>query len=74
MPLELSGITVGELIKALQKYDPDFEIYMGGLHFYRLKQCAEDIVHLEFNEVVYRDMQAGELQFQDTHKEVQKPK
>lgn len=50
-----SGITVGELKKQLGYYADEDELYMGGLTFYRLKRRGENLVQLEFNEVVYKD-------------------
>ncbi|ASD60039.1 hypothetical protein C3397_03650 [Enterobacter cloacae complex sp. ECNIH16] len=48
-------ITVGELLDRLQHYPRDTKISFSGLDFYRLKQRAENLIQVEFNQVVYRN-------------------
>ncbi len=59
-----AGITVGELILHLKAFSHDDELYMGGLHFHRLKRRGDHVVQLEFNEQVFRDKR-GELIAED---------
>ncbi|BBS11552.1 hypothetical protein WP5W18C01_16460 [Klebsiella aerogenes] len=48
-------ITVGELLDRLSSYPRDAKISFSGLDFYRLKQRGENLIQVEFNQVVYRD-------------------
>ncbi len=48
-------ITVGELLDRLKHYPRDTRISFSGLDFYRLKQRGENLIQVEFNQVVYRD-------------------
>lgn len=48
-------ITVGELQNQLNGYDPETEIYFGGLDFYRVKSRGPKNVQIEFNQLVYLD-------------------
>jgi len=50
-----AGITVGELIEQLRRFDEKDELFMGGLSFYRLKKRDDKLVQIEFNESVYFD-------------------
>jgi hypothetical protein len=59
-----SGITVGELRRQLAAFADDAELYLGGLHYFRLKQRGPNVVQLEFNEQVYRTAE-GELVVED---------
>ncbi|MBK7905398.1 MAG: hypothetical protein IPJ78_02435 [Gemmatimonadetes bacterium] len=52
---KLAGITVGALVELLRAFDPDCELTMGGLQFYRLKLRGEKLLQLEFAQQVYRD-------------------
>lgn len=54
--MEESRITVGALKKMLSAYPDDWDLYFGGLEFYRLKDRGNH-VQVEFNETVYRDDQ-----------------
>lgn len=51
----LAGITVGDLVEQLRKFDSDCELTMGGLQFYRLKLRGEKLLQVEFAQQVYRD-------------------
>ncbi|MDB4890269.1 MAG: hypothetical protein JWL61_2124 [Gemmatimonadetes bacterium] len=59
-----AGITVGDLVRQLSGFPQDAELYMGGLHFYRLKNRSDHLVQLEFQEQVYRDS-SGQLFAED---------
>ncbi|EKN3715740.1 hypothetical protein [Yersinia enterocolitica] len=52
-------ITVGELLDQLKGFDPDAELYFGGLDFYRPKlrshKKGHKIVQIEFNQTVSLD-------------------
>lgn len=48
-------LTVGELKKELEGYPDHYELYFGGLDFYRLKQRGPKLVQVEFNQTVYKD-------------------
>lgn len=48
-------ITVGELMDRLSSYPRDTKISFSGLDFYRLKRRGENLIQVEFNQVVYRD-------------------
>ncbi|ECC9580731.1 hypothetical protein ACK1DB_004356 [Salmonella enterica] len=48
-------ITVGILIDLLQSYPRDTLLDFSGLDFYRLKWRAENLVQIEFNQLVYRN-------------------
>jgi len=39
-----AGITVGELIEQLRRFDEKDELFMGGLSFYRLKKRDDKLV------------------------------
>lgn len=48
-------LTIGELKKHLEGYPDHYELYFGGLDFYRLKQRGPERVQMEFNQQVYTD-------------------
>lgn len=47
--------TVGELKKHLEIYPDDMELNFGGLDFYRVKMRGENILQIEFEQVVYKN-------------------
>jgi hypothetical protein len=49
------SITVGDFKEMLNAYDDDMWLDFSMLDFYRLKQRADDLVQVEFNQTVYRD-------------------
>jgi hypothetical protein len=49
------GLTVGEFKDMLSKFEDDAKLIAGGLTFYRLKIRGENLVQIEFNQVVYVD-------------------
>jgi len=49
-----AGITVADLRRQLDAFPGDAELFFGGLRFYRLKNRAEKLVQMEFDEQVYR--------------------
>lgn len=51
----MSEITVSDLIEGLRGFPGHHTVYFGGLDFYRLKNLGGDYVHVEFNQVVYKD-------------------
>lgn len=51
----LPTITVGQLREELQGYPDDYRLSFSGLTYYRLKQRADDLVQVEFNEGVHLD-------------------
>jgi hypothetical protein len=53
------SITVGTFKDMLNAYDDDMWLDFSTLDFYRLKQRADDLVQVEFNQSVYRDKQAN---------------
>ncbi|EAO8773990.1 hypothetical protein CDJ04_13925 [Salmonella enterica] len=50
-----NSITVGILLDLLQSYPRDAVLYFGGLDFYRLKWRDENLLQVEFNQLVYRN-------------------
>lgn len=58
MKREEPTMKVDDLIKELMPLKgKDFDITFSGLDFYRIKQRADKLVQLEFNEQVYLDSQ-----------------
>ncbi len=63
-------ISVGELVRMLARFSPNAKVIFGGdprgLEFYRVKhrgrstKTGEEVVQIEFNQLVYRDRK-GEL-------------
>jgi len=53
------SITVGTFKDMLNAYDDDTWLDFSTLDFYRLKQRADDLVQVEFNQSVYRDEQGN---------------
>ena len=62
-----SGITVGDLKRQLEVFDPKAWLIFGGggLDFYRLKRRGEDLVQVEFDQQIYRT-EEGELIVEDS--------
>jgi len=48
-------ISVGELKQHLSVYPDDFQLSFGGLTYYRLKTRDENLVLMEFDQLVYVD-------------------
>jgi hypothetical protein len=49
-----SSITVGELLEALKGEPKETKIrFQGGLSLYRLKRRGDDLIQIEFNELVF---------------------
>ncbi len=48
-------ITVGQLLEQLKHYPPETRLSFSGLDFYRLKWRGDDLVQVEFNQIVYRN-------------------
>ena len=46
-------ITKKRLLEELEQYPDDFRISFGGLKFFKAKLYGEDLIHIEFNELVY---------------------
>lgn len=57
-------ITVGELKKQLNLYSNDTEISFSGLDFYRLRKRGDNLVQVEFNQLIYKD-NAGKIIISD---------
>lgn len=51
-------VTVGDMIRMLQAYNPDLPLDFGGLTFYRIKDRGAH-VHVEFSQSVYQDEQGN---------------
>lgn len=49
------GLTVGDLKRDLERWPDDMVIHMNGLTFYRLKKRGENLLQMEFNQIVYID-------------------
>lgn len=54
-------ITVGMLREQLGHYSDDMEVDFSGLEFYRLKRRSDELLQVEFNELVYRDKETGHV-------------
>jgi hypothetical protein len=52
---EVPTITVGRLRQELKMFDDDTELSFGGLEFHRVKSRGDNLVQIEFNELVYLD-------------------
>ncbi|EDY2187963.1 hypothetical protein GTE46_004678 [Salmonella enterica subsp. enterica] len=50
-----NSITVGILLDLLQSYPRDTLLYFSSLDFYRLKWRGENLLQVEFNQLVYRN-------------------
>lgn len=48
-------ISVRELRDALAPYPDDWELTFGGLEFYRVKTRGENLVQIEFSQLVFLD-------------------
>lgn len=55
MKKEIPTITLGRLREELSQWPDDTEISFSGLTWYRPKQRGENLVQIEFNELVYLD-------------------
>jgi hypothetical protein len=51
---DIPTITVSELREALAEYPGHYRVSFSGLEFYRVKQRGDDILQIEFNQLVYR--------------------
>lgn len=58
-------LTIGELKERLQGYDDDIEISFSGLDFYRLKMRDDKLVQFEFDQVVYKEKETGNIVIQN---------
>ncbi|MDF7826183.1 hypothetical protein P4B35_19295 [Pontiellaceae bacterium B12227] len=58
--MEEHMITVKDLKRMLEAYDDDMKLDFYPLSFSRLKQRAEDIINIEYNELVSRN-EEGDL-------------
>lgn len=52
-------ITVGEFMEQLKNYPHETRLSFSGLDFYRLKWRADDLVQVEFNQIVYRNAEGN---------------
>ena len=50
---EIPTITVGDLLSHLAELPESAEISFSGLRFYRVKQRAENLYQIEFEQTVY---------------------
>lgn len=48
-------ITVGDFLDSLSYYPRDTQLSFSGLDFYRLKWRGENLLQVEFNQLVYRN-------------------
>jgi len=55
MKKEIPTITLGRLREELSQWPDDTEISFSGLTWYQPKQRGENLVQIEFNELVYLD-------------------
>lgn len=52
---EDSGLTVGDLKRQLETWPDDMIIHMSGLTFYQFKKRGENLLQMEFDQLVYTD-------------------
>lgn len=58
---EMPTVNLGLLRKQLEIYSDDYEVYFGGLEFFRPKEIDQvnKIVQIQFNQTVYQDEQGN---------------
>lgn len=60
-------IDLGTLLEQLQQFPPETRVYFGGLDYYRVKKQNPSLIHIEFNQSVYRT--AADLLVVEDHSE-----